>query len=149
MALAKAQVQMLRQASKGRLEITFSVGDQVLSSTKLLTTHFFGDLHSMGSTSKKLLPKFLGPFRVMKVCSSGVSYQLDLPAGAQQHPTFHVSLQRPYVPSDPLLFPDRPTYPTAQPQLSSGSPRVHKAVLNLVKCVGQPRVDVLGFLPRS
>jgi len=55
--------------------------------------------------TKKLLPKYIGPFRITqligasevpKVPASAV--KLDLPPVCRIHPVFHVSLLKPYIP---------------------------------------------------
>src|SRR6185312_16108062 len=40
--------------------------------------------------SKKLMSKFIGPFRVTRVISP-VAYELELPPSLKIHPVFHVS----------------------------------------------------------
>lgn len=45
--------------------------------------------------TRKLLPRFVGPFRVVKVVNP-VVVKLDLPAGLKMHNVFHVSLLRHY-----------------------------------------------------
>jgi len=61
------------------------------------------------NTHRKLLPRWVGPFTVVHVYSD-VAYKLDLPAtykAAHIHPTFHVSLLKPYK-SDGVLHPPPP-----------------------------------------
>jgi hypothetical protein len=58
----------------------------------------------------KLLPKYVGPYRVQKVLPHCSSYELELPevlASRRVHNRFHVSLLRPYVESSDALFPER------------------------------------------
>ncbi len=62
--------------------------------------------------AKKLLPKFLGPYRVLAHHPEASSYTLDLPQELKQrriYPTFHVSKLRPHEPNDDTLFPHRET----------------------------------------
>ena len=57
--------------------------------------------------SRKLLPKYLGPFRVIRVVNP-VAYELALPASMSQvHPVFHVSLLAEYR-SDGCVQPPPP-----------------------------------------
>jgi hypothetical protein len=51
---------------------------------------------SLGST--KLLPRYIGPFKVLK--KTGNSYRVDLPSWMQTHPTFYVGLLKPYLRPD-------------------------------------------------
>nr|GAT56033.1 predicted protein [Mycena chlorophos] len=60
--------------------------------------------------AKKLLPTFVGPYRVQKAFPDTSNYQLELPAllvDRGVHNRFHVSLLRPYVASSDELFPGR------------------------------------------
>ena len=75
---------------KGRANLTvFELGDQVLLATKNLPEH------AVSCTgSSKLLPRYIGPFRVTAV--RGDSYTLDIPKRMRTHPTFYVGRLRPY-----------------------------------------------------
>jgi len=88
-------------ADRKRTEVLFKVGDQVLLSTANLNLNL--------KTHRKLLPRWVGPFTVIKAVSD-VAYTLDLPAPyvrANVHPTFHVSLLKPYK-SDGATHPPAP-----------------------------------------
>jgi len=88
-------------ADSKRLELLFKVGDQVLLSTANLKQNL--------NTHRKLLPKWVGPFPVTRVVSD-VAYTLELPPSyvqARVHPTFHVSLLKPYR-SDGRVHPPPP-----------------------------------------
>ena len=76
----------------------FKVGDQVmLRLTNMPTTQ----------PSRKLAYRYAGPFAIKRVIR-GSAVELDLPAEyAQRHPVFHVSLIKPWVPSDEAQFPGR------------------------------------------
>ena len=47
--------------------------------------------------SKKLSPKYIGPFELIDILPSGNAYKLHLPETYRNiHPTFHISLLKPY-----------------------------------------------------
>ena len=66
--------------------VTFKVGDQVMLSTRNLSSN---------RPSKKLGPKKAGPFRIDKVLGTQ-AYRLKLPTTWKCHNTFHVSLLTAY-----------------------------------------------------
>jgi hypothetical protein len=105
----------LLSAANGRMEksstiadfVVFKVGDKVLLNSKNL---------KFKAGSKKLHPKFCGPFEVLRVIRD-TAYELQLPKEmGKVHPVFHGSLLKAFVPSDrhdappaPLLV-DEDTY---------------------------------------
>jgi hypothetical protein len=46
--------------------------------------------------NRKLSDRFLGPFKVVRVLTNGMSYELKLPPSFKIFPVFHVSLLEPY-----------------------------------------------------
>ena len=67
---------------------TFEVGQRVLLSTK--------NLHiKKKNLTKKLLSRFIGPFKVLKQVGKQ-AYELELPPSLKMHDVFHVSLLRLY-----------------------------------------------------
>lgn len=82
------QISMETQVNKHRRELQFKEGDFVMLSTK--------NLRSKTWLSKKLTPRFIGPFEVEKRLNYS-TYQLKLPSRMKCHPRFHVSLLRPYL----------------------------------------------------
>jgi hypothetical protein len=87
--IAHAQKAQQKYYNKGRKDVCFAVGDQVLYSTKnagLKTT-----------LCRKLLPKWIGPFTVTKVVND-VAYKLSFPPHLKWHNVIHISSLRKYVP---------------------------------------------------
>jgi hypothetical protein len=85
--LQAAQQRQKAYADTKRRDVEFEVGDQVLLSTKNLTLRMVG--------SSKLMPKYIGPFPVVKKVNP-VAYELDLPACMKIHNVFHVYLLNEY-----------------------------------------------------
>ncbi len=59
--------------------------------------------------TRKLCPKFVGPYKVQSAIPDSSNYMLELPAALRLrriHPTFHVSLLRPYHANNDMLFPN-------------------------------------------
>lgn len=103
--LAAAQARMKSQADKRRRDLYFSVGDEVLLSSKNMRIR---------TGTRKFLPKFLGPFQVDKRIGD-LAYRLALPPSmGRTHNVFHVSLLRPFKAS-----PDQPLPP--MPVLMDGT----------------------------
>ncbi|KAJ9524308.1 hypothetical protein QJQ45_008491 [Haematococcus lacustris] len=95
--MEQAQQRQAYLANKGRRDVEFSPGQLVLLSTK--------NLRLKPGKAKKLLPRFIGPFKVLKLVGP-VAVRLDLPpAMARLHPVFHVALLRPYTSEHPHLPP--------------------------------------------
>lgn len=86
--LDAAQQRQKRYADKHRSQVKVKVGDMVLLSSKNIKLKHPG--------SKKLLPKWIGPFKIIKQVNE-VAFKLDLPANmGRYHPVFHASLLQPY-----------------------------------------------------
>jgi hypothetical protein len=86
--LIAAQQSQKGLADKRRIDQEFKVADKVLLSTKYLNLK-----HS--EKSRKLLPKWIGPFEVVQVVGP-VAYKLKMNPGWRVHPVFHISLPEPY-----------------------------------------------------
>jgi glycosylphosphatidylinositol phospholipase D len=87
--LDAAQQRQKAYADRFRRDFTFTVGSEVLLSTKHINVKIKG--------TPKLLPRWVGPFKVTQRINP-VAYKLDLPASLKIHPVFHASLLKAYVP---------------------------------------------------
>ena len=62
--------------------------------------------------AKKLLPKFIGPYKVVEAHTATLMVTLELPpklTARWVHPTFHMSLLRAHIPNDDARCPRRDT----------------------------------------
>ena len=78
----------------------FAPGDRVYLSTK--------NLALPKGRAKKLLPKFIGPYKVVEVHTAASTVTLELPpklTARQEHPMFHMSLLRAHIPNNNVRFP--------------------------------------------
>ena len=107
-AIIEARVNQTFYANQGRRtestkeEDPFAVGKEVYLSTK--------NLKLPKKRAKKLLPKFVGPYKIVNANAVTSTYELELPEELQARgifPKFHASLLRPFVPNDEQLFPNR------------------------------------------
>jgi hypothetical protein len=85
--LQQAQQRMSTCANRKRRDVTYLEGAEVLLNTKNIRLKVVG--------VPKLLPRWVGPFKVKKVISR-VAMKLDLPPEWKIHDAFHVSLLKPY-----------------------------------------------------
>ena len=83
--ILEARERSKRTFDASRKDMRFEVGDRVLLNTK--------NLKFKGLESRKLLPRFIGPFTVEERVGN-VSYKLSLPDTMRVHPVFHVELLR-------------------------------------------------------
>lgn len=105
-AMQAAQQRQKHIADTKRRPLEFAVGDKVFLSTINIKLKFKG--------SPKLLPKWLGPFKVTQVINP-VAYRLELPNSLKLHNVFHISLLK--------AARDRPgstTIPPPPPELIEG-----------------------------
>jgi hypothetical protein len=98
--LIAAQRRQKALADKHRIDQEFKVEDKVLLSTKYLNLK-----HS--EKSRKLLLKWIGPFKVVHVVGP-VAYKLKMNPGWRVHHVFHISLLEPYGKSGRVQPPPPP-----------------------------------------
>jgi hypothetical protein len=105
--------------SSGRSNrVRYDIGDRVLLSTQNLPERLISHLGS-----SKLLPRYIGPFRVTNVV--GDAYTLQLPPRLRLHPTFYVGRLKPYQPPGDLaadLRGETPRRSRLHPDQSSRTP---------------------------
>ena len=70
------------------------MGDHVYLSTR----NIYSPVDKSRPTPKKLLPKFIGPYKIVQKISD-VAYKLELPSKFKIHPVFHVFLLPPPPPT--------------------------------------------------
>jgi len=143
--LREAQERQTKYANNHRRHLMFKTGDQVLLSMKNTNNPV-----DRNRPTKKLTPRFMGPYTIIQVVSP-VAYKLNLPETMKTHPVFHVSLLKPYQHS-----PDEFARPTPPPPaiVESDTGReeyevetildkriIRKKTQYLVKWVGYPLHD--------
>ena len=90
LCLQQAQARQKAYADTHRRDVSFTEGDQILLSTKNIK------LKKAKEASRKLMPRWIGPFRISKLVGTA-AVKLDLPPKWAIHPVFHVSLIKPYL----------------------------------------------------
>ncbi|OJT01681.1 Transposon Ty3-I Gag-Pol polyprotein [Trametes pubescens] len=102
-AIIDSRVSQAFQANKHcQAEPEFEVGDLVYLSTKNLSV--------LKGHARKLVPKFIGPYKVIESFPNMSNDVLDLPPELKDqciHPHFHVLLLRKHEANDDALFPRR------------------------------------------
>lgn len=110
--LLKAQERQTLYANANRRDVELKVGDKVLLSTE--------DLNLVnGDRRRKLIPKFIGPFDIIRVVSR-VAYELKLPSSMRIHNVFHVSKFKLFKPSDGLRGHDEQVDRRPPPEIIDG-----------------------------
>jgi hypothetical protein len=98
-----SRVRQTHNANRRRREDdSFAVGDLVYVST--------ADLSLPKGRAGKLLPKYVGPFKVLEAHPSTSAYRVELPTQLRArnlHDRFHRSKLRPHHANDDALFPHR------------------------------------------
>lgn len=85
--LKKAQKRYKKQVNVERREVEYEVGQKVLMNVKNFTMP--------EGLTPKFMSKFVGPFSIRERVFKDV-YKLELPPEIKVHPTFHVSLLKPF-----------------------------------------------------
>jgi len=94
--LEKARRRYEKQVNAGRREVEYEVGQKVLLNVKNFTMP--------EGLTPKFMSKFAGPFPIVERVFKDV-YKLELPPEIKVHPTFHVSLLKPF--REHNLWPNR------------------------------------------
>lgn len=100
-SMLQARVKQTRMANRKRQPCPFKEKDLAYVSTK--------NLSLPKGLTRKLTPKFIGPYCLLKSYGNN-SFLVDLPHRLRQrgiHPVFHSSLLRIHIPNDDQLFPGR------------------------------------------
>lgn len=85
-----AQERQVKYANQHRRYEKFKVGDKVLLSTQHINSPI-----DKNRPTKKLAPKYIGPYKIVTAIST-TAYKLDLPENLKIHPVFHISLLKHY-----------------------------------------------------
>ena len=84
--------------------VKYQINDLVYLSTK--------DLTLPKHRARKLMPKFIGPYKILKVMNKSSNIMLELPQEFKDrkiNPTYHTSLVQAYIKNNDILFPKRDT----------------------------------------
>jgi hypothetical protein len=102
-AILESRVRQTHNANRHRRDDDpFAAGDLVYVST--------ADLSLPKGRATKLLPKYVGPFKILDAQPSASTYRVELPAQLRArniHDRFHRSKLRPHHANDDVLFPHR------------------------------------------
>ena len=102
-AIIASRVRQMTSANKKRRTgDEYAPGDLVYLSTK--------NLNLPKGRARKLVPKFIGPYKVLDAQNESSNVTLELPEELKSrkiHSTFHTSLIRPYIPNNDEWFPNR------------------------------------------
>jgi hypothetical protein len=95
-------VQVSYANMRQREEATISQGNFVYLLTK--------NLNLPKGRARKLCPKYVGPYKVIKADPASSTYMLELPMALQECrivPKFHISLLKPYIVLPDAMFPNK------------------------------------------
>lgn len=103
-SMLRAQIAQVEYMDKTRRVSPFKEGDEVWLSAKNIKF----------DTPTKFAPKYVGPYRILKLHAHGNAAQLALPdtfKARNIHDVFNVALLKRYVPRPPALGPQRQNHP--------------------------------------
>lgn len=100
--LTIAQTQQAKYANRHRKYQVFQIGEKVLLSSQNIK-----DAVERNRPSKKLTPKYYGPFEISEIISE-TAYKLQLPTSWRIHPVFHISLLKLYKTTEEFTRPIPP-----------------------------------------
>jgi hypothetical protein len=104
-SLTTAKINQAHHANKDRTpDPVFDLGDRVLLATAHRRREY---MQEKDGRAAKFMPRFDGPFEVIKAFPESSAYTLHLPEVTKIFRTFHSSLLRPYMENDDILFPSR------------------------------------------
>ena len=124
--LEKAQKRYEKQVNAGRCEVEYEVGQKVLLNVKNFTL--------LEGLTPKFMSKFAGPFPIVERVFKDV-YKLELPPEIKVHPTFHVSLLKPF--KEDTLWPD--CKQVIRPPLDLVGDHLEYEVEGILKCRNHKR----------
>ena len=84
--------------------IEYQINDLVYLLTK--------NLALLKHRARKLMPKFIGPYKILKAMNNSLDITIELPQEFKDRrikPTFHTSLVQLYIKNNDILFPKRDT----------------------------------------
>lgn len=104
-SLLTAKISQAHHANSSRApDPQFKVGDRVM----LATAHRRRDfMQAKDGRVAKFMPRFDGPYDILKAYPTSSIYTLRMPPGSKNHPTFHSSQLRAFVENDDSMFPSR------------------------------------------
>ena len=88
--LQESQARMKYYYDRNRPKQSFEINDEVLLDARNLRVKHTGFVET-----KKLAPRFIGPFKVIKKCGID-TYELAMSPALKLYPVFHTSLLKPY-----------------------------------------------------
>ena len=104
-AILEHRIEQMHYSNKcHRPSVEYQINDLVYLSTK----HLALPKHR----AWKLMPKFIGLYKVLKAMNNSSNITIELPQEFKDrriNPTFHTSLVWPYIKNDDILFPKRDT----------------------------------------